>query len=150
MAVSLRFEFFGEQQVDRRLEGFEARSRDMRPAWDELRDRFVAYEEDWFASEGRGGWAPLSPDYARWKATHFPGEPILRREHTLYDSLMGPDVDVREPAFAMFGTSDPVAAYHQRGDGNHLPIRRVIDVDDTERAEWARVVQRHLVEEDRQ
>lgn len=30
-----------------------------------------------FASQGRGGWAQLSPAYARWKEKNYPGKGIL-------------------------------------------------------------------------
>jgi phage gpG-like protein len=142
----IRFTFFGEDQVDRRLEGFADRASDLTPVWAELRDRFVEYEEDWFEAEGRG-WAPLSRDYARWKSRRYPGKPILQREGELLDGLTKPDIDVREPSFAVFGSADPVAGYHQRGEGR-LPVRKVIDIDETERVEWVKVVQRFLVEED--
>ncbi len=33
-----------------------------------------------FATEGYGAWPPLSPKYQRWKARHYPGKRILRRE----------------------------------------------------------------------
>lgn len=147
MPVRLRFEFFGEEQVNRSLLAIDDRARDMRPAWDALRDRFVAYEADWFDSEGRGDWPPLSRDYAAWKARHYPGKPILRRDDTLYDSVTRPDIDVREPAFAVFGTGDPVAVYHQRGT-DRMPARRVIDLDEDERRQWVKTVQAYLIGED--
>lgn len=144
MPVRIRFRFLGEQQIDRTMQAFADRARDMRPAWDALRLRFVQYEADWFAGEGDGRWAPLSPDYARWKARHYPGKEILQREGDLLDSVTRPDIDVREPTFAIFGTSDPVAGYHQDGT-DRMPARRVIDLDETEREEWVRTVQRYLV-----
>lgn len=146
MAVHIRFSFFGEEQVDRSLMAFAERSSDLTPAWELIRQRFVAYEQKWFSSEGDGNWPALSPDYARWKAKHFPGQKILVRTGQLKASLEGPDIAIMEPSYAVFGTGDPVAAYHQTGGGN-LPRRRVIDLDDDERTEWVRVLQRYLVEE---
>jgi len=147
MPVHIRFSFLGEQQVDRTLLGFADRARDMRPAWDELEKRFTEWEEDWFASEGNGTWAPLSPSYRAWKEKHFPGEPILHREGILERSVTKPAIAVKEPTYAIFGTDDPVAGFHQRG-GGHLPVRRVIDLAEDERQEWVRAVQRHLLNEE--
>jgi phage gpG-like protein len=147
MAVHIRFRFFGEDQVSRSLLAYAERAGDMRPAWEELRDRFVGYEEKWFDSEGDGRWPPLSASYAEWKARHFPGRKTLVREGDLKASVLKPDIEVMEPTFAMFGTADPVAGYHQKGDGR-LPMRRVIDLSEEEKREWIRVVQRYLAGED--
>lgn len=149
MPVHVRFSFLGEEQINRTMEAFGNRAKDMRPAWDMLRARFISYEEAWFGSEGEGEWPSLSHDYATWKARHFPGKPILQREGDLLKSVTKPDIDVREASYAIFGTGDPVAGYHQRGEGN-LPIRRVIDLDDAERVEWVRTVQDYLVKGDDQ
>lgn len=142
----LRFTFLGEEQIDRTMTRFE-RVSDMRPAWALLRERFLAWEYRWFGLEGNGTWSPLSPQYAKWKAQHYPTQTILRRDDVLHRSLTsGPDIDIEEPSFAIFGTADPVARYHQEG-GGHLPVRKVISLDEAERQEWVRTVQRWLVEE---
>ncbi len=149
MPVHLRFTFFGEDQIDRSLLAIAERAQDMRPAWDALEARCTGYEERWFASQGDGQWPQLSRNYGAWKARHFPGKPILQREGELLASVTKPDISVKEPSYAIFGTGDPVAVYHQKGSGR-LPIRRVIDLSDDERREWVRVVQRYLVEADAQ
>ena len=143
MGYHIRFTFFGEDQVERTLLGYAERSTDMRPAWEQIEARFVEYEEDWFAAEGDGTWPPLSRSYAEWKARHFPGQPTLQREGILVESVLRPDISVMEPSYAIFGTADPVAGYHQKGGGN-LPVRKVIDLSDEERQEWVRIVQAHL------
>ncbi len=146
VTVRLRFSFLGETQVDRSLARFE-KVDDMRPVWRRLKERFVAYETDTFASSGRGGWPPLSPPYAAWKGRHFPGKPVLRREDELFHSLTDRlDIDIEEPGFAIFGTADPVAVFHQKGMGR-LPVRKVVDLSESERQEWVRTVQEWLVSE---
>lgn len=145
MPVHLRFTFFGEDQIDRSLLGLADRARDLTPAWDVLEERFTGYEARWFASQGDGQWPQLSKTYREWKARHFPGKPILQREGELLASVTKPSISVKEPSFAIFGTDDPKAPAHQRGEG-HLPVRRVIDLDEEERREWVRVVQRFLIE----
>lgn len=144
--LRLRFEFFGEAQVDRTLDRF-AKADDMRPAWALLRERFVAYEAETFSSEGHGSWSPLSPAYAAWKGRHYPGKTIMRREDDLFHSLTDNlDIEIMEPDYAIFGTADPVAEFHQRGMGN-LPRRKVIDLSEAERQEWVRTIQDWLIRE---
>lgn len=143
MAVRLTFAVFGDVQVDRTLEGIEAAAADLRPAWEVLRGRFLTSERRQFASQGgySGGWRPLSPRYAAWKAAHFPGKTILRRTDDLYESLVdGPDIAILEPDYMILGTSVGYAAYHQHGSGA-LPQRRPVELPDRERAEWVKVLQ---------
>lgn len=144
--IRLKFAFFGETQIDRTIARLE-RVDDMRPAWALLKERFLAWEARWFASEGSGTWSPLSPPYAKWKAQHYPVQTILRRDDVLHRSLtVGPDIDIEEPSFAIFGSADPVARYHQEGAGR-LPVRKVISLDENERQEWVKTVSRWLQEE---
>lgn len=149
MPVRLSFSFYGDQQVDRTLERFSDAVEDARPAWDAMADRFAAAERRQFATEGRaasGGWAPLSPRYAAWKARRYPGKTILRRSDDLWRSLtqrpLG--VEVIEPRFAMFGSAVPYGAYHQHGSGR-LPRRRPVEFTEAERREWVKILQRWIV-----
>ena len=45
--------------------------------WESLAPIVAEAAADVFASQGRGGWAQLSPAYARWKEKHYPGKGIL-------------------------------------------------------------------------
>ena len=45
--------------------------------WESLAPIVAEAAEGIFASQGRGGWAQLSPAYARWKERNFPGKGIL-------------------------------------------------------------------------
>lgn len=147
MAVTLSFGVFGEQQVERTLEGIADRAEDMRPAWEVLRGRFLRVEQRQFASQGRysGGWAPLSPRYAAWKARHYPGKTILRRTDQLWRSLtQGPEIAILEPRFMMLGSAVRYGAFHQAGGGN-LPRRRPVELSEYERRQWVKVMQSHIV-----
>lgn len=150
MPVTIRLEIFGEAQFHRTLERFRSNVGDMRPAWGELRDRFLAAERRQFASEGAygsGGWAPLSPPYAAWKAAHYPGKTILRRTDDLFTSLTeGPEIAIMEASFMVLGSSVPYGRYHQGGEG--VPRRRPVELPESEREEWRRVMQRHILAAD--
>lgn len=157
MPVSLRLTFWGDAQVDRTLERFEARTVDARPVWNVLADRFVRVEQRQFATEGAAGmgstgsglgygrWAPLSPVYAEWKAAHYPGQTILRRTDALYLSLTeGPAIRIVEPHRLVVGSDVDYGGHHQRGDGN-LPQRRPVEFTENERRNWVRALQRFIV-----
>lgn len=147
MPVRLHLDFYGDQQVDRTLDRFEARALDARPAWEAMADLFLVIERRQFATEGRygsGGWAPLSPRYAAWKARHFPGKTILRRTDELFTSLTeGPQIRIIEPGFMVLGSAVPYGKYHQLGDG--LPRRRPVELPESDRRTFVRMLQRFIV-----
>lgn len=148
MPVSIRLEVFGDVQLHRTLERFTDAVGDMRPAWSAIRDRFVAMERRQFESEGQaasGGWSPLSPRYAAWKARNYPGKTILRRTDELFESLTeGPAVYVAEPAWMILGTDVDYARHHQTG-GPNLPQRRPVELPESERDAWAQIMQNHIM-----
>lgn len=67
--------------VWRRVRGIVSRMSDLTPAWTRIRDQFYDEETRVFDAEGgyggRAKWAPLSPQYAKWKARVAPGAKIL-------------------------------------------------------------------------
>ncbi len=85
---------------------------------------FEEEERAQFAAEGsgpnRGAWKPLSEAYAAWKAGHYPGQPILRREGNLYEALTSSSSPFAMRTFDQadfdFGTAGlDYASYHQSG-----------------------------------
>lgn len=147
MAVEIRFTIFGEEQVARTLGRIEAAPEDARPVFEEWRTRFLRLERRQFATEGinSGGWAPLSPRYARWKAKHYPGKTILRRTDELWRSLtVGPEVNVIEPTYMVLGSAVEYGRYHQKGTPR-MPRRRPVELPEAERREWVKIMQRYIV-----
>lgn len=145
----LEFDFYGDTQVSRTLEGFTDRIDDASEAFDAMGDRLAAAEEQQFASEGgygSGGWAPLSPEYASWKARRFPGKPILERTGDLREDLTSRpfSIDVVETNMAVFGSAVEYARYHQNGTSK-MPQRRPLELPDSERRAWVKVMQRWIV-----
>jgi phage gpG-like protein len=148
VGVRMSFDFYGDVQLDRTLERFAESVADATPAWEKMADRFVRVERRQFASEGAygsGGWAPLSPRYAAWKAAHYPGKPILRRTDDLWRSLTtGPAIRVITPSMMIVGSDVAYGRYHQRG-GPKLPRRRPVEFPEAERREWVKILQRFIV-----
>ncbi len=149
MPTRITLEFLGDTGVDRTLANLGDRVEDAREVWEELAERFGAAERRQFASEGAygsGGWAPLSDAYGAWKARVRPGRPVLEFDGDLRRSLTERPfgVEVIEPGFAIFGTGVEYAPYHQQG-GERLPRRRPIELPESERREWVRILQRFII-----
>ena len=148
--AGMRFTFSieGDVQIDRTLARFADNVGDATPLWDALATRFTRIEARQFKSEGAygsGGWPSLSPNYAAWKARHYPGKPILERTGDLKDSLtrrpLG--IEVIEPGYMVLGSGIPYLRYHQRGEG--LPQRRAVELPESERRTWGRLIHRFIV-----
>jgi phage gpG-like protein len=146
MPVQIRFTFFGSTQIDRTLANYE-RAADMRPVWEELRKRFLRLEQRQFSSEGSAGgerWSPLSPDYGAWKMKHHPGAKILHLSGELEHSLTeGPQINIMEPKYAIFGSAVEHGVYHQHGT-ERMPKRPPVVFPEAERQEWVGIIQRFL------
>ena len=111
----------------RRLRGFAAQMMDLRPFWP-IAARFG---RQWFKeqldSEGKWGgdpWEPLSPDYAAWKAQHYPGRPMLWREGALRAAAFNPARKVTAQTLTLTVT-DPKVGFHQEGTVK-MPRRPII------------------------
>ena len=100
--------------------------------WESLAPMVAEAAADVFASQGRGGWAQLSPAYARWKERNFPGKGILEltgaylraatqvgAPHNLVE--VGPD----HLTYGVEGLDYPV--FHESGT-DRLPARPVFDL----------------------
>lgn len=104
-----------------------------------------------FREEGTaetGSWAPLSPPYARWKATRRPGRKILVFDGDLKASMTVPGEGVFEVTHDQFivGTDIEYAKYHQQGTPQ-MPARRLLGAPrkrDTQL--MAKMLQRWIIE----
>lgn len=85
--------------------------------WDRWRAAFYASEKALFASEGgtgaQGAWRALTPDYARWKRSHYPGGKILVASGAMKASLTGPGgIYETTPTQMLIGT-ERLAGWHK-------------------------------------
>jgi phage gpG-like protein len=145
----LKLEFWGEAQVSRTIRRVGENVEDLRPAYDAIADLVVAENRRNFDTEGghaSGGWAPLSPKYAAWKARHYPGKPILELTGDLRDDLterpMG--VEVIEPQTIRLGSTLRYGGYHQAGSGI-LPRRRPVEFTEAARRDMTKILQRFII-----
>ena len=122
-------------RIQGRLGRWAATIADLTPFWrDVFAPRYLADIQENFEQSGAlvGGWPPLSPGYAAWKAVKWGAHlGILELSLRLRGSLqwlgtdIGPEGIFRPTASSVtIGTSVPYAARHHRGIG--VPQRRVL------------------------
>ena len=150
----IRFELNidGAVQLDRAFNRIDRFISDFRNVWPDVANEFYAIEEKLFSTQGGSGasgkWQPLSEAYKKWKSIHYPGEPILKQEHSLYESLTSPDAldsIFRSTPFELtIGTKAPYATAHQRGTGS-MPARPPISLTERDKRVIQKAIQKGLV-----
>jgi len=128
-----------------RVRGLINRMEDMRPLLTGFGELFKGAMSLQFATEGRygsGGWAALSPAYAKWKAEHFPGRPIGVLHGFLRSGMTGgagySQHILRQSADYGLGAG-PAVEYGKYFDaGGRGPARPVIRFGAGESAKWRR------------
>ena len=151
--VTVSFAVFGDKQVERDLLRMSDNARDLIPAYRKMHESFLNIERRQFDTDGAsgsGGWAPLKPATIRRKvsrgqdATH-----ILRAADVLRRSLVNATapghIARMEVGSFFFGTSDEKAPFHQHGT-RRMPQRKVVELTETQRRAWVRIIQKHLVD----
>ena len=154
MSFVLRFEVAGDVQVARGFSRFADAAKDLRPAFREIVADFRKGEREQFATEGRygsGGWVPLSLRTQLFKAQYYPGATILVRTGRLRESLAASTADTIEelrPLRLQVGSRVPYAIFHQHGT-SQMPPRPPIDLPETQRTRWHKIIHARLVHEAR-
>lgn len=100
---------------------------DLRPFWPLVVPAFIRWMGQQFESEGGWGgesWAALSPAYAAWKATHYPGKSILYAEGDMRKAASKPQREAT-PNTLTLTIVDPKIEFHQGGT-DKMPARPVI------------------------
>ncbi|HID08258.1 MAG TPA: hypothetical protein EYP10_14050 [Armatimonadetes bacterium] len=128
----------GVESVIQELGGYRDRAKDLSPVWRMIARDMMDLERKVFASRGAilgASWAPLSPRYAKWKARHYPGRPIMVRSGRLFASLTregSPDmILIIKPDALVFGSARRVgrarkwflAPIHQYPETARVPKR---------------------------
>lgn len=147
--MRITFDFYGDTQVDRTIARMQDRVEDATPVWETLVGRFIALEKRQFATQGAaasGGWAPLSPRYAAWKARHYPGKKILERTGALKRSLTQRPLPIEDlkPDSMVIGSDNEIGGYHQSGT-DRMPRRRPVELTESARRDWVKRIQRYVL-----
>lgn len=127
MTSLIEIELVGFDEAERNLRGFAAVMLDLRPFWPRVVPLFIAWMAQQFDSEGSWGgeaWAPLSADYAAYKAAKYPGKGILIAEGTLRRAASTPQ-RIATPSSLTLTIVDETIGYHQDGT-DKMPARPVV------------------------
>jgi phage gpG-like protein len=149
--VTLRISTAGGDEIVAVLAEIREATEDLMKAWPavvrKLRQQ-LRYHFSGEGSTGRAGkWAALSAPYAKWKAKHYPGKPILERtgrlRASLVDSGSHDSLEILSPRFVFVGSRVPYAGFHQEGT-SRMPRRPPISPTDRDVAEWMTEIQRYF------
>src|SRR6476620_200162 len=91
--VTLRYEVYGDTQLERKLVRFRNRGLNLEPAFKALHDQFLGFEREQFETEGAsgsGGWASLKPSTSRAKARRCHDPRILRDTEAMFEAFTNP------------------------------------------------------------
>ena len=143
MAIQkISFDIVGDQQYVR---GFEATASEVEDMTDPLTDIGELLRQDvseQFRTEGAvgagGRWQPLNPAYEAWKRSEVGDEPILVFTGAMRSAAISKSAISVSPKRLVYEIDDPKAIHHQRGDGN-LPVRKLVDLNLSQRRAWDRV-----------
>lgn len=139
MTVEFDFKVTGMKLAQSWLKKASRKMTDLAPFFRTEAKHFQSKMASQFASQGQdaGGWAPLEEGYAAWKAARYPGTLTLYREGGLRASFLNPSaeghVEMIYPQHAIFGSSLPLAGYHQHGT-DIMPERPIVVVTADDRA----------------
>jgi hypothetical protein len=117
----------GDDEFERKVRKLQLFFDDLRTFWPLLVPVFIGWLGAQFSTEGGWGgqtWAPLSPQYAVWKGTHYPGRTILIRDGALRRAASEPRREATPRTLTLW-IDDDVAGYHQDGT-DRMPARPLI------------------------
>lgn len=123
----IEIELHGFDEAEKSLRGFAATMLDLRPFWPLVVPLFIEWMGEQFQSEGAWGgeaWAPLSVDYAAYKAQAHPGRSILIASGALRSAASKPK-RTATPSSLTLTIVDPKIEFHQDGTET-MPARPVI------------------------
>lgn len=139
--VNVRIDIDGADDASEYLDDVRRRMKDLRPVWPRLQASLKAYTIGNFTAQGlpSGGWKPLDAEYASWKATRFPGAPMLVQTGQLFRKVSeGPKLDGGART-AHFSFTGKIARFHQYGT-TKMPARPILFAPDV----WVDEVQEQI------
>jgi len=149
--MQIDFNFYGDQQVSRRILRWQEAAADARPAFEAVADMLMEHEDQQFETQGglaSGGWAALKPATVQAKARQGLDPRILHATLALRRSLTERGDEnqelIIEPSWMLFKSKLEYAGFHQTGT-RHMPQRRPIELREQDRQEVVKIVQEFLV-----
>ncbi|ASX98685.1 minor tail protein [Arthrobacter phage Colucci] len=150
MGAILHFKIEGGEGFNLMLDRFQENFQEAEPVFEAIADYQKEIWRRQFAQEGAytgTTWAALSPPYAKWKARHFPGKPILQLSGDLMESLTERPFGVDEITHnqAVIGTAVSYSGWHQHGTET-MPARPIVQQpSEADRLQYAKFLQQWIV-----
>jgi phage gpG-like protein len=142
----------GDARLITQLAELERHLDDLTPVFKDIADDFRSNMDKVFASsgafKGRSAWAPLSDQYASWKASAVGSRPILVFSGDMRNSFTrkGPGhVCLISGDGLVIGSKDPKAHYHQAGTSK-MPARKIVEMTEEQRRRWSNIIKKYLFE----
>lgn len=148
----MSFQVLGIRKVRFRLGAARDRSKDLRPAWGAVGDDVAEAMDMQFMTAGAAAgrpWAPLKPEYQRWKVRHNYDPRTLLKTHEMERTLTSRPMQIEEhhEQYADFGSRDPKLPFHQHGT-RFMPQREVLFWHEPLIARTTRRVRNYIVSGD--
>lgn len=145
--VRISVDIDGDDDAKEYLDDVKKRMRDLRPVWPVIQSSLKIYMIQNFTAQGlpSGGWKPLDAEYSSWKATNFPGAPMLVQKGALFRRVsQGPKLEGGARG-AKFKFGGKIAKFHQYGT-EKMPARPILFAPERWVAEAADKVGAYIVE----
>lgn len=138
--VRVRFATPGERTYSRGFYAMAGAVGDMSPVMERIGDDVRQGVLAQFTTEGaaKGSpWAPLEPEYGRWKDAHYPGAPILVQTGQMRSQALNPSALRTTRTSMRYEPGGRVWRYHQSGT-SRMPRRPLVVITPNDRRQWDR------------
>lgn len=134
MRIYTRVQIYGAEKAENTLKDIKDRTDNFRPVlrWAQRKlERDFSENFNTFGSLSakamlKGGWPPLDLSYGAWKATRYPGAPIMVQTGETLFRVTHPDVDMSDNKVTI-SVPGKIAKFHQFGTTN-MPARPLLFV----------------------
>lgn len=144
ISITFRIEGGGEEQFQGTLTRLQATISDLSSAFRTTGEYLVDFfANQVFESEGAifgHPWTALSPKYALWKSTHYPGRGILERTGTLRRGFKA----MSTATYLTVYNNVEYGKYHQAGT-SHLPQRVLVALGDQQREQISAIILQDII-----
>lgn len=142
-------------KVKRRLGTFERRADNIRAVWPRVGRYMSSVTRRQFTTAGtflKTPWKPLKPEYKLWKVRNGYSRAILIKTGEMRSSFTSRPMDIEEyhSDHAIFGSSNPLAVYHQYGTRRNgrkiLPARKILVTNKMVRSEIRDIIAKYIID----
>lgn len=144
----------GIGNTKRKLRTYERRVDNVRAAWPRVGRYLASVTRRQFTTKGaflKTPWKPLKPEYRLWKVRNGYSRAILIQTGDMRSTFTSRPMDIEEyhSNYAVFGSSHPLARYHQYGTRRNgkrvLPARKILVTNKMVRSEVRDIVADYII-----